>query len=127
MLLLFAMNGCDFGSDELKRYAMSGTVTYDGKPIPFGEITFTPDTTQGNSGPGAVATILEGAYHVTGEKGLIGGPHVISITGYTGVPDNGAVMAGTASQPKPLFARYSTSDDLPLENTTLDVEVPKKR
>lgn len=124
-MLLFAANGCNFGNDSLERYELSGAVTYDGKPIPYGEISFAPDTAKGNSGPGAVATILEGAYHVTGEKGLIGGPHVITVTGYTGVPDNAAVMAGTASQPKPLFAPFSTSDDLPRGDATHDVEIPK--
>jgi len=32
-----------------KRYRVSGEITFDGKPVPHGEIVFTPDIGKGNS------------------------------------------------------------------------------
>ena len=45
--LLVGTSGCGLG-DGLPRYRVSGTVTYDGKLVPKGFITFTPDTSRGN-------------------------------------------------------------------------------
>lgn len=116
--------GCGYGPSGPVRYEVTGTVTYNGEPVPYGEITFAPDGAKGNQGPGAVVTISNGTYQVGREHGVIGGPHIVTITGYTAAPDSGAVSDIPTPQPKQLFAPYSENADLPTDNTIKDFKVP---
>ena len=112
-----AVAGC--GSDDgPKRYDLSGTVTFAGKPIPAGSIVFQPDSSAGNSGPQGVAEIRDGQYDTADGKGLIGGPHIVRITGFDGVAENEMEVV------PPLFAEYQIKSDLPKESGTMDFEVP---
>ena len=76
--------GCS-GEDGPQRYRVSGTVTFKGAPVPIGVIQFTPDATQGNSGPPAFADIKDGKYDsdVAG-KGVIGGPQIVAVDAFSG-------------------------------------------
>ena len=49
-LLLAVPTGCNRGPD-LKLVPVSGRVTYDGRPVTTGSISFRPDTAKGNSSP----------------------------------------------------------------------------
>lgn len=122
VLALFAsaLTGCGSSDEGPKRYTLSGKATYaNGKPIPAGEINFAPDSSQGNSGPGASARIKEGAYATEPGKGIIGGKHVVTIIGYDGVP------FGESTDGKPLFAKpYETQVDFPKQDSTRDFAVP---
>src|SRR5438552_16192194 len=68
------------------RYRASGAATFDGQPIPYGDVLFTPDGAKSNSGPQGIAPIRDGTYDTaaTDGKGIAGGPTVIRITGLTG-------------------------------------------
>lgn len=70
---LLAALGCGGGA-EPTRYVVSGSVTYGGQPVPKGFVTFEPDDSQGNSGPGGGAPIENGRYRTTSEAGVVGGP-----------------------------------------------------
>ena len=116
---LFCLTGC--GKSGPTRYDISGTVTFDGKPVPEGNISFEP--TEGDVG-GGYAFIRDGKFDTTVDgRGHMGGTHRIQITGFTGVtsPDN-----PDAGSP-PLFEPYETSADLPNESGTMDFEVPSKK
>ena len=109
--------GCS-GDDGPRRYDLSGTVTFDGKPIPMGSIIFQPDSSAGNSGPQGAAEIRNGKYDTSDRKGIIGGPHIVRITGFDGVAENEMEVV------PPLFAEYQIKSDLPKESGTIDFEVP---
>ncbi len=100
-------------------------VTFAGKPVPVGTISFEPDSSQGNRGPGSVAQIKDGKYS-TGGKGPTGGPHIVRITGSDGVPStiDGRPDGMFLPEGKALFAPYETKVDLPKGATTKDFEVP---
>ena len=118
---LLGAAGC--GSDGgPTRYDLSGKVTYNGQPVPAGYILFAPDTSQGNKGPGAQADIQDGRYQTPAGQGAIGGPHVVTISGFDGV----AFEDGPVKNPmgKRLFASYQTKTDLPKEAGTQDFTVP---
>jgi len=51
-LLVAAIAGCDSGGTEL--YPVSGTVTFDGQPLPDAEILFVPADGNANPSPGRV-------------------------------------------------------------------------
>ncbi|MEZ6055139.1 MAG: hypothetical protein R3C01_00405 [Planctomycetaceae bacterium] len=86
--LLFA-SGC--GESETPRYNFSGTVTFEGKPLPYGRIQFVPDAEQNNEGGSGFAEVIDGKFDTgnVGSRGVIGGPHKIRIRGYASVPVEG--------------------------------------
>ncbi|WP_339733212.1 hypothetical protein [uncultured Gimesia sp.] len=116
ILLLFCSTaGCGGSGSDLKKYHYSGTVTFDGKPVPVGYISFEPDS---EPGPGSMAKISEGYYQTLPEKGLLGGPYKIFISGFDGKVDAGELGDGT-----PIFVDYTLKQSLPEENTTLNFDI----
>lgn len=115
-LVVVALVGC--GGE--RTYHLSGTVTFQGKPVPTGHITFEPDASAGNHGPAAFAKIKDGHYDTGGGegRGTIGGPHIVLIHGRDGIP-RGELLSGM-----PLFRDYNTTVDLPKTDATQDFEVP---
>ena len=118
---LLSLAGCGSAGGPA-RFDLSGTVTYAGKPLPAGYLVFSPDTSQGNKGPGAQADIKDGRYQTPAGQGTIGGPHVVTISGFDGV----AFGDGPAKNPmgKPLFTSCQVKADLPKEAGTQDFTVP---
>jgi len=113
--LTLAAVGCGEGGGGAAH--IRGKVTYDGKPVPQGTITFSPDTAKGNSGPGSMAVIKDGRYDTKEGLGIIGGPHVVRIEGFDGVAD-GDNLDGAL-----LFPSYRTEVDLPTTSGEVDFEV----
>lgn len=110
--------GC--GKPKVPRYNLSGTVTYQGKPVPAGRILFEPDIRKGNDGPQGYSDIKEGKYGTDRfGKGAVSGPLVVTIIGTTGEGASEANLLG-----RPLFPRYQTTIDLPEEAMEYDFEVP---
>ncbi|MDB5335783.1 MAG: hypothetical protein JWN70_1402 [Planctomycetaceae bacterium] len=120
---LAAINGCAAKVEGPERFQLNGTVTFQGKPVPAGEIRFDPDSSKNNSGPGGVADIKAGKYTMRPGMGIVGGPHVVRIFGY-----DGQIPAGPEKelQPlgKPIFPTYQTALELPKESATQDFDVP---
>jgi len=120
-----ALLGAGCGRDGPPRYDVSGTVQYQGKPVPEGRIVFTPDVTRGNNGPQGHAIIRQGRYSTAAEgRGAVGGPHEVRIVGYDGVPVEGAEYK--MDQGSPLFPEYTTHVDLPEQSIEQNFEVPEK-
>lgn len=119
---LAAFAGCGDSTDGPKRYALSGTVTYDGKPVPKGFITLEPDSAQGNSGPGGGADIVNGKYDTKTAMGFVGGPYKVRITGTDGIP--ASIEGEELPDGKPLFLPFETTVDFPREATVRDFEIP---
>lgn len=115
--LLGLVNGCGSPSGPA-RYAVSGKVTYQGMPVPVGEIIFRPDAEAGNEGPGSVATIRDGAYTTESGKGLVGGPYVVEIVGFDGVSVAEATEGGV------LFNPISRKINFPKADSTRDFSLP---
>ena len=122
LILFVSCLGCS-DTNDTGRTALSGKVTFDGKPVPYGLIYFTPDTTRGNQGPQGHAEIIDGQYRTDdGDAGVgtVTGPLVVQISGFSeGRGDNG-IIKGT-----PIFHRYKTQIELSEGVSTMDFEVPK--
>jgi hypothetical protein len=114
--LFLLVLGC--GSSEEKLEPVSGTVFFDGKPIPKGNIFFDP-TAETGGGQG-FASILDGQFNTAdpGGLGVRKGKYNIRVQGYTGKPSN-ELPFGAA-----LFPEYQLSKDLSTERT-LKIEIPK--
>lgn len=119
-LLIMVIAGCG-GDSGPPRYDVSGTVTYNGQPVPEGVISFRPDGSKGNEGPAANANIIDGKYDTSvAGKGTVGGAHVVIIRGFDGEarPDD------ELPHGKPLFSEYTTNVDLPKsQGETIDFDV----
>ena len=113
--------GCGGRQEDPRKYAVWGSVTYKGAPVPAGSITFEPDSSKGNKGPAASFKIRDGKYDSRREGvGHVGGPHKVRITGLSGERTGDEFFPeGT-----PLFPEWQTTVDLPKGASEQNFEVP---
>ncbi|EAQ80816.1 hypothetical protein DSM3645_12386 [Blastopirellula marina DSM 3645] len=97
---------------------LTGSVTYDGRPVPCGNIWFIPDHKQGNSGHGSMALIRDGKYDTQSGLGVVGGAHLVRIEAFDGV------VHGDNADGKLITKPYEQSFELPMTSGTLDFEIP---
>ncbi|MCS7304408.1 MAG: hypothetical protein NZ602_04795 [Thermoguttaceae bacterium] len=112
--LLGAIGGCGRSSGP-QRVVVTGTVTYNGQPIPNGEIRFVP--TGQTKGPISGASILEGKYRADGLGGVIVGTHRVEIR---------AFRADKSVPPDP-HGEYPRQQYLPKkfnDQSTMEVTIP---
>jgi hypothetical protein len=107
--------GC---SDRVERVRVSGQITFQGKPVPYGNITFEPDRTKGNQGPQGYAQIRDGQYDTrnAGTEPCPGAQNV-HIIGY---PELGSGATGKTM----LVIDYYTTAELTRQAATKDFDVP---
>lgn len=107
---LISLSGCGGGTDDgPQRFKVSGTVLFDGKPVPAGTIYFQPAA--GKSGPQGFAAIRNGAFDTSKGKGTVGGTHTARIEG---VDETG----------RPIFVPWFVDVDLPEDSATQSFDVP---
>jgi len=108
--------GCSGSSAAFERASISGTVTLDGEPLPSGRIVFLPELKEGTLsdkkgvGRPATATIKDGKYEISADKGPAVGPNKVQITairetGKTTEQDGKKVAVSEQYLP----ARYNTA------------------
>jgi hypothetical protein len=115
--LMAAVGACGNPSG---RYDLSGTIMFDGKPVPAGLIVINPDMQKKNDGPQGMAEIKAGRFDTKASaKGAPSGAVTLVVDGFDGQP--------LPDQPlgKPLFIGHRVSLDLPKTATTHDIDVPK--
>lgn len=113
--LLFS--GC--GGSGLSRYDISGKVTYQGKPLPRGSISFDPLET--NAEGGGFTEVVDGVYDTRlNGRGHLGGKHKVIITGSsTELVNPNDIDSGTKS----LFEPFEFEADLPTSSSSQDFTV----
>lgn len=113
-LLSVGFVGCG-EKDTQERFRVSGKITYENQPVNFGEVLFTPDAAQGNSGAQGIATISNGRYDTTGSRapGVAAGPVVVRVT-------------ASADANGKLLAEYEFKMDIQKTENTKDIEIPSK-
>ncbi len=123
LLIAILSVGCGAAETGPKRYDFSGKVTYGGKPVPRGSITFDPDRAKNNSGPSSVVPIVNGAFKTEHGAGLLGGSYVARIDGYDGVVQK--LDDGTENPDgSPLFKLTVIEFEMPKETSSKDFDVP---
>ena len=118
-LVLSTLVSC--GDTGPPRFELSGTITYKGKPVPAGYIRYEPLDTVVNKSTVGNADIKDGKYSTLRDQGSTGGRHRVFVYGFNGIPEPGSGPAGAA-----IFNSYAVEAELPLETSTLDIEVPEK-
>lgn len=114
-LLTFAI-GC--ADDRLEKVVLHGTVTYQGKPLPHGQIRFLP--MEGTHGPVSGGVISDGHYVADGRGGVPLGQHRVEIRAYR--PMNGkdpaAFRAEGGATEQYLPGKYNGQSILVMEITS---------
>lgn len=121
MLLLCACGlglclGCGPGE---QRRALSGTVTFQGRPVEQGTITFL--TTTGPPGPAGGALIQSGRYELPAPQGLEPGIYrvLLSAPGPSEVLTPAEIEAGASPRARELLPpRYNSASTLTIEVQT---------
>jgi len=118
--------GCG-GSADLPKVEISGHVTYDGKPIESGEITFLP--LAGTKSPPTTAMITNGDYRTTSRGSIAAGKYRVEIREYresknaeTGIPEPAPAMV---PRDQILPAKFNTDSTMELEVSDLSQPISK--
>ena len=115
--LVFSLGGCGMGSGGTE---MTGTVTFDGKPIEMGQIVFEPQ------GPGrmAVAPVRDGRYQINATQAPTTGVYLVRITAERltdkqGVTESRSLedQIQTEEYEQYLPAKYNSQSELNIELT----------
>ncbi|QEL17957.1 hypothetical protein [Limnoglobus roseus] len=118
-VLLFS--GCGGTLDNTTH--VSGTVTFDGKPLPAGMIVFEPDPAKGNRGQQGHADIKDGRFDTRSSgKGVAIGPQVVRITGGDGANPEPFTPFG-----KLLFEEHTVRLDVSKEPSAFQLDVPSPK
>lgn len=113
--------GCG-NSDKFDRQQLSGTVTFEGQPVPRGSVWFEPDSSVGNLAPTGFAAIRNGAFETKREQSPVAGKHTVRVSGFDGQAnaDEDEDWDPNREHPgNPLFPDYTTTIELPPPNGKL--------
>ncbi len=103
-------------ADPYSRQAVSGTVSYKGKPLPYGQIEFHP--TAGQKTP-LTLEVKDGKFAADKVRGLSAGAYQVRISGFEGpLPKPSETEAGKLEGPMPkaiLLDKYNASSKLTAE------------
>jgi len=128
ILLCVLAWGC--GPKLVHRHDIRGHVTYRGRPVEYGTVSFDPLAgTVGDAAPrgigGGFAHIRKGRYDTTAAgRGHVGGLHRVIVIGLSGSSPSQASDGGDFSNNAPLFLPFEFTADLPTRSDQLNIEVP---
>jgi len=129
-LLVAAISGGCGNGDRFQRTIVTGTITYDGQPIPKGAIWFVPTESVGNQAPTGFARIEDGRFATERAKSPITGRYTIKVTGFDGAEPTAAEKAELLSSDflgHAIFPEYVQEAEIAADEMTLDLDVPKTR
>ncbi|MBA4191923.1 MAG: hypothetical protein C0467_28420 [Planctomycetaceae bacterium] len=116
---VIATLGC---GDRGGRSVIEGRVTWEGKPVPAGQVVFEPDPDRGGKGPAGVATIQDGHFRTNPEFGAVAGPHIARFRFGDGKGVNDMQPFG-----RPICPEFTETVDLGGKATTINFELPLKK
>lgn len=120
-ILLALFVGC--GNGGVERHNISGTATFDGQPIVYGQVEFISKHGQGVDAPSGTAGIRDGKYDTSIDgQGVVAGPYELLVTAYpTKLPETDDETSEVA-EVEPIFFNYAI--EATLTPPTFNIEVP---
>jgi hypothetical protein len=122
-----ALAGC--GGEGFRRHPVSGTVTYRGKPLGAGTITFEPTESVGKIAPTGTTRIENGTYQTPRDQSPTTGRYKVRVVGH-----DPKMLADLEKNPRKefvgtldLFPPFEITVDIPPPDGKLDIDVPAKR
>ncbi len=130
--LVLTFVGCGGGGDQLPTAQVSGKVTFDGKPVTGGTLTFLPQASAGNPTPGkpASGTIQSDGTYELGtydtDDGAVIGRHTISFS--APAPESSSNDGGHGEASASMYERLKpmkTEVEVESGSNTIDIELTK--
>lgn len=124
---VFALAFVAIGCGDSGRCRVSGNVTFEGRPLPMGTMTFIPIAPGEPNRTAGFCRIESGRFDSGKGRNPMPGPHRVLIAGFDGVPYTERVgdVVETAAEGRPLFPNYSQDVDIPRkQQTSIDFTVP---
>lgn len=107
--------GCGGGPNPVQ---VSGTVSYKGKKVPYGHISFIAGASPQGKQERITSSIKQGLYELPSGKSLGGGEQYrVEVGGFSGAPN------GEDDAAAPLFQLWSQTVTVPEQGGILDFEV----
>ena len=120
LLLVLCFFGCGSGT-----HSLTGTATYDDRPIESGTMSLIPIETQ-REAAGTTATITNGKFSIPAKVGIVPGIYRISVEAVDLTKAVPATYDGSETF-APLFPAYSMDHTFSAQGPyTLEIIVPKK-
>lgn len=120
--MLGAMVGCG-GNGGVERHDISGTATFDGQPIVYGQVEFISKHGANVDAPSGTAGIRDGKYDTSVDgQGILAGPYELLVTAYPSKLPEADDETAEVAEIQPLFFNYSI--EATLEPPTFNIEVP---
>lgn len=121
LLLALCLSGTLPGCGGDKTLQVSGTVRFEGQPVPAGLVWIDPDVEQDFAAGQGFARIKDGHFNTAQEgRNVVEGPYLIRIQAYDGKPEKGAPLG------KPLRAEYREKVVLSAGKTSLNIDLPRE-
>jgi hypothetical protein len=115
------LTGCS--GDTMATGSVSGKVTYEGKPVEGGSLTFVPDSPTGGGKPGVATIAADGTYRVSTygtNDGAVIGKHKIRFSPNIVAPAAKELKTGESAPPSP--APTSPYSGLLLKPDTVEIK-----
>lgn len=106
------------------RHAVTGTVTFAGRPVEYGAISFQPDASAGPTAPTGYARITDGKYELPADQRPAAGRYAVKVTGFDKSKMKPDPAPGEAVNTPALFPEFTRTVDIPPPGGTLDIDVP---
>ncbi|WP_417737285.1 hypothetical protein [Rosistilla oblonga] len=116
-LMVLGTLGCGPKSG-VERHDLSGTVTFEGVPVPVGMVSFEPVEKGVGGGFAPIRNVLFDT--ADGGRGALSGPTSVRITGFDGIKD----PSNPDAPPKALFEAYETTLDLADDQDEIEFALP---
>jgi hypothetical protein len=121
---VFVLAGC---GESRKRHPVSGTVTYQGKPVQMGSIRFEADQSVGDFAAVCYASITDGKYETKREESPTNGMYRVQVMGIDVARINKNVPPGVPWDMPALFQPHSMTVEIPPPDGKLNIEIPDKK
>jgi hypothetical protein len=122
----FVVLGC---GESFPRHPVSGTVTYGGKTLAAGSITFEPTESVGKIAPTGMARIENGRFQTPRDQSPTTGRYVVRVVGH-----DPKILAEIEKNPNKefvgtldMFPPYELTVDIPPPGGELTIDVPAGR
>jgi hypothetical protein len=116
VVALAGLSGC--GDEKLQD--VTGTITYDGRPLPAGVVWFDPEPNHPGKPPQGYAYIKDGRFNTAEQgRGVKAGAYLVRVEGFDGKPGNELPMG------KPLFTDFQEKREMPKGPVDLEIRIPK--
>jgi hypothetical protein len=116
---LVGLSGCGGSGEE--RHQVSGSVTYQGKPLELGSISFEPDRTVVGFAPSSYTDVSDGKYSTKAEESPAKGKYRVRVLAFDKSKIDPKV---TADMPPMLCPPFETTVEVPPPDGRLNIELP---